>query len=132
MEDLNFKKTSFKDIDTKLMALDDFCDFYGWSILKLNNDSYIIYDLQTGEIVDYQIYWKDTLIDRVASRALDYEFNEAEFENHEGEIRKGTYNYYCQLLVIYMLYGNIEEQNKKWLSSIKETFKKFKIEKESE
>ena len=127
INELNFKKIKFKDIDSKLIVLDNFCEFYGWQILNLKNQ-YIIYDLQTGEIVDNTIYWKDSLIDRVSSRALEYEINEHEFEDYN--IDRGIYIYYIKLLTIYCLYGNIE-RNKEWFLDIKNTFKKFEIEKES-
>ena len=129
INELSFNKIKFKDIDSKLSVLDDFCEFYEWGIFKLNNDSYIIYDLQTGEIVDYTVYWKDTLIDRVSSRALEYEINEHEFEDYI--IDRGSYIYYIKLLTIYCLYGNIEN-NKNWFLDLKNTFKKFEIEKESD
>ena len=124
MEQITFNKIKFRDIDTKLRVLDDFCNFYGWGIYTIDNKLYLIYDLQTNEIVDNNVYWKDSLINRVSSRALDYEINEHDSEDYI--IDKETYNYYIKLFVIYVLYGNLEE-NKNWYLDIKNTFKKFII-----
>lgn len=129
MEQISFKKIKFKDIDSKLEVLDDFCNFYEWEVLTLENGLYMIYDLQTNEIIDNKIYWRDQLIDRVSSRALEYEINEHEFEEEDYILDKNIYNYYIQLLTIYMLYGNLEN-NKAWFLSLREPFKRFKIEKE--
>lgn len=86
-----------------IKVLDDFLDFYEWSIIK-NNDNiykYIIYDLQTREEVEVN-YTLEQVLDRVVGRAIDYYTNEwvENFEYFDLDITNETIKWFEELLEI--------------------------------
>lgn len=100
--DILDKSISLYDLtkDDKMKSLDDFLNFYEWCILKSDDkeNMYMIYDLQTNEIKDYDENngnkTLDEVIDRVVGRAVDYETNESEYDEY---IDDETFEYFENL-----------------------------------
>ena len=94
--------------DEKMKSLDEFLNFYEWCILKSDDkeNMYMIYDLQTNEIKDYDENngnkTLDEVIDRVVGRAVDYETNESEYDEY---IDDETFEYFENLYNIAKKYA---------------------------
>ena len=116
-KDILNKSISLYDLtkDDKMKSLDDFLNFYEWCILKSDDkeNMYMIYDLQTNEIKDYDENngnkTLDEVIDRVVGRAVDYETNESEYDEY---IDDETFEYFENLYDIAKKYtiGDYEKE----------------------
>jgi hypothetical protein len=125
---IEFKEILLKDLDKKLECLDNFCEFYGWSIYKYDYNSYLIKDNQTNELEYFG--WFSALLERISSRALDYEINEHEME--DSKLTIGGFHYLTDLLWVYMANGNLEDKyQKEWFMNIIKDMGKIEIEKEN-
>jgi len=112
MEDLVFKKYSFKVVNKKYSVLDEFCDYYGWGVYK-RNYYYVLYDEQTGDIVETFDDYK-TLITRICGRALDYYCEEQEYDDNT--MNRNEYLYILQLIFLYKN-NYYATDNNVWLDS---------------
>ena len=131
------KSISLYDLtkDDKMKSLDDFLNFYEWCILKSDDkeNMYMIYDLQTNEIKDYDENngnkTLDEVIDRVVGRAVDYETNESEYDEY---IDDETFEYFENLYDIAKKYtiGDYDlwlKQFRQFIDDFKEVAKDKKI-----
>lgn len=77
---LDGKDILLKDIDRRYEELDEFCEFYEWSVQKFSN-LYNILDTQTEEFKFDKSVKLDEIIDRIYFRMLDYFFDEEITDN---------------------------------------------------
>ena len=77
---LDGKDILLKDIDIKYEELDEFCEFYEWSVQKFGN-LYNILDTQTEEFKFDKSVKLDEIVDRIYFRMLDYFFDEEITDN---------------------------------------------------
>lgn len=87
---LNYKEKSFKELVSKKAderlanELDEFCDFYEWSIVQYAENKFDILDRQTGEIIDNEDNNFKSLEDcqkRVFERMTDYLVMECDIDD---------------------------------------------------
>lgn len=125
--ELLFKEILLKDKSKKYECLDNFCEFYGWSVYEYGN-KYILHDNQTGEMEYFG--WFSELLHRLSTRALDYEINEHEFEDYY--TTKAFYDYLTNLLLVYISNTDLQlnESDKRWLDYIIKEINKIEIESE--
>ena len=108
-----FEEIKLKDIKEHYKVLDDWNDYYGWSVYK-NNQLYILEDTQTGDIEYFDNLLR--LLERISSRALDYETDERIYDDEC--INIDNFNYLNNLVFIYLesqKYSN--ELCNRWLKS---------------
>lgn len=86
---LDGKDILLKDIDIKYEELDEFCEFYEWSVQKFGN-LYNILDTQTEEFKFDKSVKLDEVIDRIYFRMFDYWTDE---EDIDGLIEEGSIDY---------------------------------------
>lgn len=129
-KDILDKSISLYDLtkDDKMKSLDDFLNFYEWCILKSDDkeNMYMIYDLQTNEIKDYDENngnkTLDEVIDRVVGRAVDYETNESEYDDEY--LEDETIKYFENLYDIASRYNSPKYDL--WLKNFKDFIDDFK------
>lgn len=107
---LHYEEKSFKELmnkaDTRLSSeLDNFCDFYEWSIVQYAENKFDILDRQTNELVGY--FNKDfgTLQDcvkRVFDRMVDYFIMESDIDSR---IDWGEENFVINEIDTYIMLG---------------------------
>lgn len=127
--ELVFKEIILSELDKKYNSLSEFCEFYGLSVYKEEeNYNYILKDNQTGELEYFG--WFSALLHRISSRALDYEINEHEIKDF---ISVGYYNYLTSLLWVYLANSDFsgDKYEENWLREIINNIGKMEIEKES-
>ena len=109
--------------DTKMVYLDNFLTDYEWGVFEDTNNKgkYIIFDLQTSDIVE-ENYTIEQVINRVVGRALDYEINEhydCFFDNFDCYNHKGYIDYIKGLYDIALQYREPKSNSEKdWLVDI--------------
>lgn len=125
--ELIFKQINLKDRDIKYSCLDEFMEYYGWCAYS-NGRYYILEDTQTGETVDFYVSF-DPLLDRISSRALDYELNECE---HDYQMSKASYHYFTDILSVYLI-SHIDDDDlsntykEKWFKDIIKELKEMEV-----
>lgn len=121
---MNYEYTSFKDElkDEELSDLDDFLDFYEWSLAKYPNGKYNIKDEQCNTFDFEENTTLDKVIDRVYFRMFDYFTDE---EDIEGLLEEGSFEYVKNKYESYMKIGKElklldEEKGKQYAEWFKE------------
>ena len=102
---MNYEYTNFgNELQDKESAsdLDNFLDFYEWSITKYPDGKYNIKDEQCNTFDFEENTTLDKVIDRVYFRMFDYFIDEGEVENL---IRDGEFNYVKNVYESYMKVG---------------------------
>ena len=120
MQELIFKSIKMKDINIKYQKLDEFNELYGWGVYKNNFRDYMLYDLQCGEVVNYYDNLEDLII-RISSRALDYYYDEYEWDDEGMHI--SDFNYMSQLIILNQMYNGYND----WLKDKVEWLKNMKV-----
>ena len=126
---LVFDEIKLSDIDERYSCLDDWNNYYDWRVYK-NDYLYLLEDKQTGELEHYTYLFE--LIERISSRALDYETDEMEYNTDEDDnalISINRFNYLNNLLYCYMISNT--EFNNDWFNFKLKYIRDLKIESES-
>lgn len=119
MDKIEFNKYNFKENNLKLEVLDEFNKYYEWEVFK-NGYNYILYDNQTGELIEmYDDFY--ALVIRISSRALDYYCEEQEYD----EFSINDYKYIMQFVFIYDSYNGFKESD--WLKDKKKFLKDMEV-----
>lgn len=134
---MNYEKTIFEnELEDKESAseLDNFLDFYEWSIVKYPNGEYNIKDEQCNTFDFEENTTFDKVLNRVYFRMLDYFIDEGDIESliHDGEFEytKKVYNNYMKTgESLKLLDENDKQQYEKLFNEIvNENIKKDDIE----
>lgn len=134
---MNYEKITFKsELEDKESAseLDDFLDFYEWSIVKYPNGKYNIKDEQCNTFDFEENTTFDKVLDRVYFRMFDYFIDEGDIEGliHDGEFEyaKKVYDTYIKTGEnLKLLNEHDKQQYAEWFNEIvNENMKKDDIE----
>jgi len=129
---ITFNRINLAKLDIRFKALDDFINFYEWGVYDCGF-GYILKDLQTGEILEFYLY-ENALIDRIVSRALDYELDEEvecmDYDENTKKyvVSKRTYQYYEDLFTIASQYCDKDiKWTREWLDKKAEFMRDLQV-----
>ena len=123
-----FEEIKLKDIDKRYQCLDNWNNYYDWRVYK-SDLLYLLEDTQTGECEHFTYLFE--VIQRISSRALDYETDEMEYDvddNGNAIISMNIFNYLNNLIYCFITTKNsYKEDDNKWLESKLKYIKELKV-----